>query len=90
MTLVLIFFYQLRYKKGHDTIILAGAEYGSGSSRDWVVEGPMPLFEETRGLTRHECYILDFLGNVSEIRPSEDVTIVTDIVNLFKCTMLLI
>ncbi|XP_024024109.1 LOW QUALITY PROTEIN: aconitate hydratase, cytoplasmic [Morus notabilis] len=33
-----------RYKSaGHDTIILAGAEYGSGSSRDWAAKGPMLL-----------------------------------------------
>ncbi|KAL5557520.1 hypothetical protein UlMin_039756 [Ulmus minor] len=34
----------LRYKnEGQDTIILAGAEYGSGSSRDWAAKGPMLL-----------------------------------------------
>ncbi|EEQ98651.1 aconitase, putative [Perkinsus marinus ATCC 50983] len=27
-------------KKGHPLIILAGAEYGSGSSRDWAAKGP--------------------------------------------------
>ncbi|XP_059449202.1 aconitate hydratase, cytoplasmic [Corylus avellana] len=33
-----------RYKAaGQDTIILAGAEYGSGSSRDWAAKGPMLL-----------------------------------------------
>jgi aconitate hydratase len=33
-----------RYKsEGHDTIVLAGAEYGSGSSRDWAAKGPMLL-----------------------------------------------
>lgn len=33
-----------RYKDaGQDTIILAGAEYGSGSSRDWAAKGPMLL-----------------------------------------------
>ncbi|KAJ3689776.1 hypothetical protein LUZ61_018940 [Rhynchospora tenuis] len=33
-----------RYKSdGQDTIILAGAEYGSGSSRDWAAKGPMLL-----------------------------------------------
>jgi aconitate hydratase len=26
--------------EGHDMIILAGAEYGSGSSRDWAAKGP--------------------------------------------------
>ncbi|GLT74150.1 hypothetical protein SLA2020_459640 [Shorea laevis] len=34
----------MRYKsEGPDTIILAGAEYGSGSSRDWAAKGPMLL-----------------------------------------------
>ncbi|CAN1232474.1 Aconitate hydratase 3, mitochondrial [Linum perenne] len=33
-----------KYKnEGQDTIILAGAEYGSGSSRDWAAKGPMLL-----------------------------------------------
>ncbi|XP_009353280.1 aconitate hydratase, cytoplasmic [Pyrus x bretschneideri] len=33
-----------RYKAdGHDTIVIAGAEYGSGSSRDWAAKGPMLL-----------------------------------------------
>merc|ERR1712054_341052 len=27
-------------KAGHDTILLAGREYGSGSSRDWAAKGP--------------------------------------------------
>lgn len=27
-------------KEGRDTIILAGQEYGSGSSRDWAAKGP--------------------------------------------------
>lgn len=27
-------------KAGIDTIILAGNEYGSGSSRDWAAKGP--------------------------------------------------
>ena len=36
-----------RYKEaGQDTIILAGAEYGSGSSRDWAAKGPMLLVSE--------------------------------------------
>lgn len=33
-----------RYKSaGQDTIVLAGAEYGSGSSRDWAAKGPKLL-----------------------------------------------
>ncbi|KAK4420771.1 Aconitate hydratase 3, mitochondrial [Sesamum alatum] len=32
----------MRYKSaGQDTIVMAGAEYGSGSSRDWAAKGPM-------------------------------------------------
>ncbi|CAL5341724.1 unnamed protein product [Camellia sinensis] len=32
----------MRYKAtGQDTIVLAGAEYGSDSSRDWAAKGPM-------------------------------------------------
>jgi aconitate hydratase len=30
-------------KEGHPTIILAGQEYGSGSSRDWAAKGPYLL-----------------------------------------------
>ncbi|KAG5545555.1 hypothetical protein RHGRI_017906 [Rhododendron griersonianum] len=34
----------MKYKNaGQDTIVLAGAEYGSGSSRDWAAKGPMLL-----------------------------------------------
>ncbi|XP_048318875.2 aconitate hydratase, cytoplasmic-like isoform X2 [Ziziphus jujuba] len=34
----------MRYKgDGEDTIVLAGADYGSGSARDWAAMGPMLL-----------------------------------------------
>ncbi|KAF7831295.1 aconitate hydratase, cytoplasmic [Senna tora] len=34
----------MRYKaSGKDTIILAGADYGTGSSRDWAAKGPLLL-----------------------------------------------
>lgn len=34
----------MRYKAaGQDTVVLAGAEYGSGSSRDWAAKGPKLL-----------------------------------------------
>lgn len=43
-SLLYIFVCEQRYKSdGHDTVILAGAEYGSGSSRDWAAKGPMLL-----------------------------------------------
>ncbi|CAL0314491.1 unnamed protein product [Lupinus luteus] len=109
-----------KYKsEGHDTIILAGAEYGSGSSRDWAAKGPMLLgvkaviaksFErihrsnlvgmgiiplcfkngedaDTLGLTGHERYTIDLPSNVSEIRPSQDVTVVTDNGKTFVATL---
>ncbi|GLT39297.1 hypothetical protein SLA2020_134950 [Shorea laevis] len=110
----------MRYKgEGLDTIILAGAEYGSGSSRDWAAKGPMLLgvkaviaksFErihrsnlvgmgiiplcfkagedaETLGLTGHERYTIELPSNVSEIRPGQDVTVVTDSGKSFSCTL---
>ncbi|XP_054823344.1 aconitate hydratase 1 [Prosopis cineraria] len=34
----------MKYKsEGHETIVLAGTEYGSGSSRDWAAKGPLLL-----------------------------------------------
>ena len=34
----------MRYQRdGHSVIILAGKEYGSGSSRDWAAKGPWIL-----------------------------------------------
>lgn len=110
----------MRYKsQGQDTIILAGAEYGSGSSRDWAAKGPMLLgvkaviaksFErihrsnlvgmgiiplcfkpgqdaETLGLTGHERYTIDLPSSVSEIKPGQDITVVTDNGKSFTCTM---
>ncbi|KAL5752405.1 hypothetical protein ACOSQ2_022912 [Xanthoceras sorbifolium] len=110
----------MRYKsEGHDTIILAGAEYGSGSSRDWAAKGPMLLgvkaviaksFERihrsnlvgmgivplcfksgqdavTLELTGHERYTIDLPSNVSEIRPGQDVSVVTDNGKSFTCTV---
>ncbi|KAK1304755.1 hypothetical protein QJS10_CPB11g01344 [Acorus calamus] len=109
----------MRYKAdGHDTIILAGAEYGSGSSRDWAAKGPMLLgvkaviaksFErihrsnlvgmgiiplcfkagedaETLGLTGHERYTIDLPSSISEMRPGQDVVVVTDTGKTFTCT----
>ncbi|KAG0448850.1 hypothetical protein HPP92_027629, partial [Vanilla planifolia] len=109
-----------RYKSnGHETIILAGAEYGSGSSRDWAAKGPMLLgvkaviaksFErihrsnlvgmgiiplcfkpgqdgDSLGLTGHERYTIDLPRNISDMRPGQDVTVVTDNGKSFTCTL---
>ncbi|KAJ6797625.1 aconitate hydratase, cytoplasmic-like [Iris pallida] len=109
----------MRYKSdGHDTIILAGAEYGSGSSRDWAAKGPMlqgvkaviaKSFErihrsnlvgmgiiplcfkagedaDTLGLTGHERFTINLPTNVDEIKPGQDVTVVTDSGKSFTCT----
>ncbi|XP_043688770.1 aconitate hydratase, cytoplasmic-like [Telopea speciosissima] len=108
----------MRYKAvGQDTIVLAGAEYGSGSSRDWAAKGPMLLgvkaviaksFErihrsnlvgmniiplcfkpgedaETLGLTGHERYSIDLPSKISDLRPCQDVTVVTDSGKSFIC-----
>ncbi|XP_004512178.1 aconitate hydratase 1 [Cicer arietinum] len=109
-----------KYKtEGHDMIILAGAEYGSGSSRDWAAKGPKLLgvkavisksFErihrsnlvgmgiiplcfkdgedaETLGLTGHERFTIDLPSNVNEIRPGQDIAVVTDNGKTFLCTL---
>ncbi|KAL0306937.1 UNVERIFIED_CONTAM: Aconitate hydratase, cytoplasmic [Sesamum radiatum] len=109
-----------KYKSaGQDTVILAGAEYGSGSSRDWAAKGPMLLgvkaviaksFErihrsnlvgmgiiplcfkpgedaDTLGLTGHERYTIDLPSKISDIRPGQDVTVVTDSGKQFTCTV---
>ncbi|KAE8647620.1 aconitate hydratase [Cucumis sativus] len=110
----------MRYKsEGQDTIILAGAEYGSGSSRDWAAKGPMLLgvkaviaksFErihrsnlvgmgivplcfkagedaDSLGLTGHERFTIDLPSNVGEIRPGQDVAVVTDTGKSFSCIL---
>ncbi|CAA7405584.1 unnamed protein product [Spirodela intermedia] len=109
----------MRYKEdGHDTIILAGAEYGSGSSRDWAAKGPMlqgvkaviaksferihrsnlvgmgiiPLCfkpgedSETLGLTGYERFSIDLPSSVKDLRPGQDVAVVTDNGKSFTCT----
>ncbi|KAF5948551.1 hypothetical protein HYC85_014508 [Camellia sinensis] len=81
---------QQRYKAaGQDTIVLAGAEYGSGSSRDWAAKGPMLLAGEdadSLGLTGHERYTIDLASKISEIKPGQDVTVKTDTGKSFTCT----
>ena len=43
----------VRYKKeGRDLIILAGKDYGSGSSRDWAAKGPWMLVKKTTCILR--------------------------------------
>jgi hypothetical protein len=42
-----------KYKsEGHDLVIIAGAEYGSGSSRDSAAKGPMLLVRSSCERTR--------------------------------------
>lgn len=53
-----------RYKAdGHHTIVLAGEEYGSGSSRDWAAKGPMLLVMHIIQLPF--LYWLPEIGNIS-------------------------
>ncbi|KAJ0967887.1 hypothetical protein J5N97_024804 [Dioscorea zingiberensis] len=110
----------MRYKtEGNDTVILAGAEYGSGSSRDWAAKGPMlqgvkaviaKSFErihrsnlvgmgiiplcfkagedaDSLGLTGHERYTINLPRSVSDIKPGQDVIVVTDNGKSFVCTL---
>ncbi|KAL3716154.1 hypothetical protein ACJRO7_007856 [Eucalyptus globulus] len=86
-----------RYKsEGHATIILAGAEYGSGSSRDWAAKGPMLLgtktviaksFEQIHRSNLVGMGIIPLCFNVSEIRPGQDITVETDNGKSFVCTL---
>lgn len=52
--------------EGKDTIILAGAEYGSGSSRDWAAKGPMLLvslliLSDDSSFSIHSSHIPNFV-----------------------------
>lgn len=48
-----------RYKgDGEDTIVLAGAEYGSGSTRDWAAMSPMLLVSSCVVLLSKELEML--------------------------------
>ncbi|XP_010529315.1 PREDICTED: aconitate hydratase 1-like [Tarenaya hassleriana] len=109
-----------KYKsEGQDTIILAGSEYGSGSSRDWAAKGPKLLgvkaviaksFErihrsnlvgmgivplcfkvgedaETLGLTGFEQYNVELPNEINEIKPGQDVKVITDDGKSFVCTL---
>lgn len=42
---------------------------------------------ETLGLTGHERYNIDLPSSVNEIRPGQDVTVVTDKGKSFTCTL---
>lgn len=42
---------------------------------------------ETLGLTGHERYTIDLPSSVSEIKPGQDITVVTDNGKSFTCTM---
>ncbi|PPD81602.1 hypothetical protein GOBAR_DD21459 [Gossypium barbadense] len=84
----------MKYKAtGQDTIILAGSDYGSGSSRDWAAKGPMLVgvkaviaksFERESGLER---YTIHLPSKICEIRAGQDVTITTDNRKSFTCTV---
>ena len=58
----------MRYKKeGRDLIVLAGKDYGSGSSRDWAAKGPWMLVRPLL-LYRFVTFICDWhfiLGNIA-------------------------
>ncbi|CAH8274193.1 unnamed protein product [Arabidopsis lyrata] len=86
----------MKYRnEGRDTIILTGAEYGSGSSRDWAAKGPMLLgvkavisksFERIHR-SNLELYTIDLPNTVSKIKPGQDVTVITNNGKSFTCTL---
>lgn len=46
-----------RYKQaGHPLIVLAGKEYGTGSSRDWAAKGPFLLVSDYSKLKRRPVF----------------------------------
>lgn len=46
-----------RYRKeGHDLIVIAGKEYGTGSSRDWAAKGPWKL--GVSGIAREKLNVI--------------------------------
>ena len=48
-----------RYKEdGRQVIVLAGKEYGSGSSRDWAAKGPFMLVGRFTGYSAASCYTM--------------------------------
>ena len=50
-----------RYKtEGHQVVILAGKEYGSGSSRDWAAKGPWILVSGALFLIHREYWVSVF------------------------------
>ncbi|XVF33983.1 hypothetical protein REPUB_Repub18cG0017900 [Reevesia pubescens] len=73
-----------RYKAaGQDTIILAGADYGSGSSPDWAAKVHVTGADirdnaDTLGLAGHERYTINLPSKIREIRPGQDFTFTTE------------
>lgn len=54
---MLIYDAAMRYQsEGTPTIILAGAEYGSGSSRDWAAKGP--YLQVRKLVAKERCDVL--------------------------------
>ena len=52
-----------RYKQeGRQLIVMAGKDYGSGSSRDWAAKGPWML---VRAPSSIQCYLV--LGSIPVI-----------------------
>ncbi|KAJ0966166.1 hypothetical protein J5N97_027304 [Dioscorea zingiberensis] len=63
-----------------ESIVLAGAEYGSGSSRDWAAKGPMLL-----GV---KAVIAGSPKKHKDMQLGQDVDVVTDTGKSFTCTAL--
>ena len=78
----------MRYKKeGRDLIVLAGKDYGSGSSRDWAAKGPWMLVHPLL-LYRFVTFICDWhfiLGNIAGTCENVQNELITFIFAIVLC-----
>lgn len=54
---------ELYQRDGTELIILAGKDYGSGNSRDWVAKGPHLLVTSHWGMRKIQLLLVSVLGS---------------------------
>lgn len=54
---------ELYQRDGTELIILAGKDYGSGNSRDWVAKGPHLLVRSHWGKIKIQLLLVSLLGS---------------------------
>lgn len=62
---------ELYQRDGTQLIILAGKDYGSGSSRDWVAKGPHLLVTSHWGARKTPLLLVSLLGFSKEVLQSD-------------------